>query len=616
MKRKKDRTGAGGVAIVTAIVNLDMEWIYRPQDHPGTDYGVDAQFEVTDDEGVETGRLIGVQVKSGQSYFREKAPEGFIHRPSERHVRYWEAYGLPVILVLVDPKTRTAYWVSTANVEKTAQGWKLVVPRNQTLGLDAKASLSAITVGEGTERTRAKAEERERAKALQARVDALETMPASYTAALSTRAEAPVAPAPEPPTDILALSFADLVRWSATADFARDAAAPETRNAFVLAAEHLFFRPHMEEHDAAKAIALLLLAHDWGKAGSAFLYAVELTRKMKRVETPSIIDFLADAPLPAEMPRDLRIVQRASQVAARRKHARDVGALLMELDRLVGDAEPVEGLSVIAAAFWEARVMARTEPDRALRYALKAAQLRPGAVGVGGAPFPPSIDATWETILELLANGIASEEQLVAWLDVLDAVPEDGRRAFLADEMNCVGLANQFWLAESKRPIGDRTWSAVRSILMRLEASSTERQQPLLFAAARRARIVVVGEYEDDLRGAIRLASEVPAFVSDDPHAVFLLNEIAASQFLYAGQHMEARIAFRDALACRPSRSSILPLGKSPGFMAGRRVTWASASQSPRHRTSFPNHIAHEHSASLLFRMTSLTASGLGMSRV
>jgi len=559
VKRKKDRTGAGGVAIVTAIVNLDMEWIYRPQDHSGTDYGVDAQFEVTDDEGVETGRLIGVQVKSGQSYFRERAPEGFIHRPSERHVRYWEAYGLPVILVLVDPKTRTAYWVATVNIEKVAQGWKLVVPRNQTLGLDAKAPLSAIAVGQGTERTRAKTEEREREKALRARVDALETMLASYTAALSTREKAPASKPPAPPTDILALSFPDLVRWSATADFERDATAPETRNAFVLAAEHLFFRPHIEEHDAAKAIALLLLAHDWGKAGSAFLYAVELARTMKRVQTPSIIDFWADAPLPAAMPRDLRIVQRASQVAARRKHSRDVGALLRELDRLVDDAEPIEGLAVIAAAFWEARVMARTEPDRALRYGLKAAQLRPGAVGVGGAPFPTAIDATWETILELLANGIASEEQLVAWLNVLDAVPEDGRRAFLADEMNCVGLANQFWLAESKRPIGDRAWSVVRSILMRLEAWSTEREQPLLFAAARRARIVVVGEYEDDLRGAIRLASDVPGFVSNDAHAMFLLNEIAASQFLYAGQHMEARVAFQDALARRPSRSSILP---------------------------------------------------------
>jgi hypothetical protein len=32
VKRQNDRTGAGGTAIVEMIVNLDMGWIYRPQD--------------------------------------------------------------------------------------------------------------------------------------------------------------------------------------------------------------------------------------------------------------------------------------------------------------------------------------------------------------------------------------------------------------------------------------------------------------------------------------------------------------------------------------------------------------------------------------------------------
>jgi hypothetical protein len=559
VKRKSDRTGAGGVAIVTTIVNLEMAWIYRAQDQSGTDYGVDAQFEVTDDEGVETGRLIGVQVKSGQSYFREKTAEGFINRPSDRHVRYWAAYGLPVILVLVDPKTRAAYWTYTATVEKTPQGWKLLVPRNQRLGPHAKAELSAIAVGEGTERTRAKTEERERESALEARVEELEAALASYVAALAARMDSPTRDAPPPSLDILALSFFQLIQWAARADFRRDAAPPEHRSAFVLAAERLFFREHIDEHDAAKAVALLLLAQDWGKAGSSFLYAVELTRKMARVDTPSIIDLLADAPLPSDMPRDLRIVQRASQIAARRKHHRAAEELLLELDRLVDEAEAADGLAVVAAAFWEARIMARTNPDRAMRYTVQAAKLRPHAGGVAGSQFPASVDSMWPTLVELLANGIRSDEQLVAWLDLLDAVPAEARSAFLGDEMNVVGLANQFWLEESKGAISDRQWSGVHRVLARLETWSTERQQALLFAAARRGRIVVRGEYEHDLAGAVRMATDVPPFVSADPHATFLLNEIAASQFLYAGEHMESFVAFRDALAVRPSGSSILP---------------------------------------------------------
>jgi hypothetical protein len=67
VKRKNDRTGSGGTAIVDTIVNLDMGWIYRPQEKQGTDYGGDAHLEVTDDEGVETGRQLAAQVKAGQS---------------------------------------------------------------------------------------------------------------------------------------------------------------------------------------------------------------------------------------------------------------------------------------------------------------------------------------------------------------------------------------------------------------------------------------------------------------------------------------------------------------------------------------------------------------------
>jgi hypothetical protein len=110
VKRHNDRTGAGGTAIADTIVNVDMAWIYRPQNLPGTDYGVDAHIEVTDDEGVETGRQVAAQVKAGRRWFREKSDAGFIHRPSDRHVKYWRGYALPVILILVDEKTRVAYW--------------------------------------------------------------------------------------------------------------------------------------------------------------------------------------------------------------------------------------------------------------------------------------------------------------------------------------------------------------------------------------------------------------------------------------------------------------------------------------------------------------------------
>jgi hypothetical protein len=560
VKRRNDRTGTGGAAIVSVIVNLDMAWIYRPQDHPGTDYGVDAHIEVTDDEGVETGRLVAAQVRSGKHYFRDEVEAGFINRPSDRHVKYWRSYGLPVILILVDEKTRIAYWAYTKKIEATDQGgWKLLVPRHQVLGATAKISLSEIAVGAGTERTRAKSEESERAEYLERRTAELEGLITAYLAQLASKPGTAPPDGAQERIDVLALSFPELVTWTDRADFVRAGVPSESRATYALAAQQLFFRTTIAEHDAAKAVTLLLLAQDWIKAGSTFLYSVDLTRQMPHVETPSIIDLLATSALPEDMPLDLRIILRSVHVAARRKHGRSVDALLEELDRLIEQASPAEGYAVTAAAFAEARATGGRAPARPLQYVRAAAALRPNATGFGGTPFPVSLDATWALMLELTAAGVASEGDLDAWLSTLDMIPNEARDAVLADEMNSVTLANRFWLDESARPVADRAWARVNRTLERIEKWSTERSAALLFASARRSRIVIRGEYEDDLRSAIRLATDVPAFVHAHPHAMFLLNEIAASQFLYARAPVESLVAFRGALATRPVNSSVLP---------------------------------------------------------
>jgi hypothetical protein len=545
---------------VSMIVNLDMNWIYRPQDYPGTDYGIDAHLEVTDDDGVETGRLIAAQVKTGQSYFREEVEAGFINRPADRHVRYWQEHPLPVILILVDEKTRVAFWARTENIEATEKGgWKLLVPRNQTLNKAAKPSLSEIAVGAGTERTRARHEEREQTERLRRRVEELEATVAAYLAQLTQLSAPGNSYTKPPPVDVLALTFADLITWAERVDFTRQTVASENRTAYVLAAEHLFFRESIAEHDAAKAVTLLLLAEEWAKAGATFLHSLNVLRRMPHVDSPSIVDFLAASSLPADIPLDLRIVIRSTHAAARRKHGRPADKLLAELDNLVSEATSAEGYAVTVAAFGEARASGNTVPERAIRYIRAAAVLRPHATGFGGAPFPASVDAMWPLMLELTAAGVSSEADLVAWLEALESVPAEARDAFLSDEMNVVTFANRFWLEESARTAVDRAWGRVHDMLVQIESWSVSRSAALFFAAARRARIVVRGEYEHDLRSAIQLAANVPPVIREHGHAMFLINEIAASQFLYADAHLESVVAFRGALATKPIDSSVLP---------------------------------------------------------
>jgi len=581
--RATDRIGNAGTAIVAKIVNRDLSWIYRPQDASGTDYGIDGQIEVTDEEGVETGRLLAAQIKTGASYFAEASDAGFLFRGDLRHLSYWLAHSLPVLVILVNEQTEIAHWTLVQEpIERTKNGWKILVPRQQILNVSSKPALSAIAFGAGTERTRAKSEEREREAELERRIAELEGAIAAYIAQLATQPQATGGVARPVRIDLLGLSFSELLAWVNETGFVGMVTDPADRGAYVLAAEHLFFQETIAEHDAAKAVTLLLLAEEWGKAGSIFLYALDLARKLPRVETPSIIDLFDRVALPGAMPRDLRIVLRSTQITARRKHGRPVDPLLLDLDDLIADASETDAWAVTVAAFAESRAMRRGAPDRALRYVHTAATLRPAATGYGGLPFPAALDETWRLMLELTAAGVTTAAALEAWLAALALIPADARSAVIGDEMNCVTLANRFWLDESAKPTNDRAWAPVHRILTRIEEWSVAQSAALLFASARRGRVVIQGEYEDDLRAAIALATDVPALVRTDPHAMFLLNEIAASQFLYAGAHMESFVAFRAALGYRPMSSAVLSTtllkaaqaaGAAGEFADG--VTWA-----------------------------------------
>lgn len=558
-QRANDRIANAGKAIVDTIVNLDLGWIYRPQDASGTDYGIDGHIEVTDDDGVETGRLLAAQIKTGASYFANETDAGFLFRGELRHLSYWLSNSLPVLVILVNEQTRKAHWALVHEpIERSKKGWKLVVPREQLLDASSKAALSAIAFGAGTERTRAKNDESERQGELERKIAEVDALIAEYVGCLTAQ---PAQSSTTPSTvriDILKLSFPDLLAWVERADLAREAVDATNRTAYVLAAEYLFFQTTIAEHDAAKALTLLLLAEEWGKAGSIFLYALDLAQQLPQVASPSIIDLFASTSLPESISRDLRIVLRSTQIAARRKHVRAVDALLVDLDELVAEATLDDAWAVTVAAFGEARATGRRSPLRAINYIRVAATLRPGALGYGNLPFPESVDQAWPLMLELTAGGVTTDDELDAWLAALALVPEDARARIIADEMNGITLANRFWLDESRKPAHEREWARIHRILTRIEEWSTVHNAPLLFAAARRGRVVIRGEYEHNLRDAITLATDAPSFVQADAHAMFLLNEIAASQFLYAGQKMESFVTFRSALAYRPRNSWVL----------------------------------------------------------
>lgn len=134
-----------GIHAIGLIVTEELNWIFREQ--PIEDWGIDAEIEVVDD-GVPTGRLIAVQIKAGESYFNEEIKDGFVYRGTQRHLAYWQGYSLPVVLILYNPNTKSAYWelVREGVIEHTGLGWKIVIPKANQLEKASAAALRKIAI--------------------------------------------------------------------------------------------------------------------------------------------------------------------------------------------------------------------------------------------------------------------------------------------------------------------------------------------------------------------------------------------------------------------------------------------------------------------------------------
>ncbi|HEV3077871.1 MAG TPA: DUF4365 domain-containing protein [Thermoanaerobaculia bacterium] len=120
-----------GISLSSLIVSRKLGWIFREQP---VDVGIDALVEIVS-TGNATGELLALQVKSGDSYFRERTDEGFVFRGDARHLEYWLRYPVPVILILCSPAEDRCWWqpIDYEGVSSTGKGWKTVVPLTNEL---------------------------------------------------------------------------------------------------------------------------------------------------------------------------------------------------------------------------------------------------------------------------------------------------------------------------------------------------------------------------------------------------------------------------------------------------------------------------------------------------
>lgn len=152
-------TGRSGVHHVGGVIEDELNWVFREQ--PDGDYGIDAHVETVVNESV-TGKLLALQIKSSRKQFKKRPrAKGWWFFPKNTHVNYWIDHALPVVIVLYDRESKTAYWQSVSKdtlkpVKKTrktdtkpdAPVWRIFVPEDQVVGAVSKEAFARLADGD------------------------------------------------------------------------------------------------------------------------------------------------------------------------------------------------------------------------------------------------------------------------------------------------------------------------------------------------------------------------------------------------------------------------------------------------------------------------------------
>lgn len=118
-----------GIAAVQARL-AEIELIWR--ETSTGDFGIDGHIEFLDENSEPTGMMVGVQVKSGRSYFNGETEYTVSYTANEKHQKYWEHYPVPVLLILHHPDRKETFWVDARQQFRTnkASGSKIVIPKS------------------------------------------------------------------------------------------------------------------------------------------------------------------------------------------------------------------------------------------------------------------------------------------------------------------------------------------------------------------------------------------------------------------------------------------------------------------------------------------------------
>ena len=116
-----------------------------------SDQGIDMEIEFTDDAHEATGAKLYLQLKSGDSYLRERKGDGaeIFTIKDERHPRYWMAQAFPVLLVIRNAGGRSPLDGSARLAEARQRQRQEASEANRLRGRAVRRDERAAVAGDG-----------------------------------------------------------------------------------------------------------------------------------------------------------------------------------------------------------------------------------------------------------------------------------------------------------------------------------------------------------------------------------------------------------------------------------------------------------------------------------
>jgi hypothetical protein len=140
---RSQATGKAGVIFVDGVVNAHGS-VFRPV-HQEDDFGIDGFIELVASEEA-SGRLVAVQIKSGDSYLTSGGQE-FSISVDDRHLRYWQDFMVPVILVCYSPTKQVGAWTSVRNYIEREEYFERAPISNVRVPLYRAFNIEALSKG-------------------------------------------------------------------------------------------------------------------------------------------------------------------------------------------------------------------------------------------------------------------------------------------------------------------------------------------------------------------------------------------------------------------------------------------------------------------------------------